>query len=238
MNYSNKRKLYFYFIILTFFVIVGLVTVIWLLNSIEEQTKLALTTLVLFISLLTLLFLKRKFDFYDFITKYERLVSTTNDPVKSNLVVNSNAWLSNLSKNDFVIFRSYNEFSLYYKFSSVISKSKKSKTAIIVVVINEDIKFTDVRIEKAINDFEDKFYKPEKFKNHIILHFKNTPNFNDSNIQETQNIDFTKRIKNHYVIVLNVLYSLEESKVYFINSNNFNPNHYYSFAVNEVKKLI
>lgn len=238
MNYKKKRKIYFYSILLSVILTILLVTIVALIKAIEPGIKTTLLIILLLAMAGVIQKLKSKFDYYDFITKYYLLIENGNDPKKTNISIGSPEWMKNLGDNKFTIYRNYSSFKLYYRFERVTESNKRSKSAIIIIEIIDNILFEDQSIANAINQFEDDHLKKEKFRNHIILQFKNTDSFNEKNIEATQNVSFLQPVKNHYVIIINCLYSLSEKQAFFVHSNTHNPNRYYEHAVDIVNKLI
>lgn len=238
MTYKKKRKIFFYSILASGLIAILLITATFLINAISPSVKTALFVIILIILVVVLLTLKSKFEYYNFVTKYHLLIENGNDPKESNIKIGSPAWFKKLEENNFVIYRDFTKFKMYYRFDQVTSKNKRSKAAVLIVEIVEDITFENQEIVHAVNQFEDDFMKKEKFRNHIVLQFKNTSDFNQENIETTQNISFIKPVKNHYVIIINCLYSVSEKQAFFVNSDTHSPNHYYTYAADIVNKLV
>lgn len=238
MNYQKKRTTFFYLQLVALLIGIVLGVIIFIIPNFELYYQMICLSFVLIALLVSVLSFNRKYLFYDFVYKYESLLSNTHGPIKSMANPKDESFARVLERQDFKYYKHYPKFAVYYKFETIISKSKKSKSAIIAIVIEGNMTFNDRLITTAINDFEDSFYKTEKFRNHIILEFRADNEFNTENVNEAKEISFLKPVKNHNVILINVLFSLSTKEVYFLHSENHNPNHYYDFAVNQVKKLI
>lgn len=238
MSNQAKRKTYFILILSGALILLATFIAFIFVKTSNETLKSTIFVTIILVILFSMLFFKQKFDLYDFYYKHELLIKNSNNPLKSPINLTSPKWKDRLVENNYQIFKDNIDFKIYYRFEKLF-KNKKSNAAIIIIEIVEDsITFNDPSVTKTINEFEDKFFKEQKFGHHIVLQFKNTEKFTQENVEESKNISFIKPTKNHYVIVVNVLFSLEEKKVYFLHSNTHNPNYYYNFASEEIKKLI
>lgn len=237
MNAKKKRTIYFIGIIVSVVTLISATIIIFLIGSMKLDLKLTIITIILIVFFFLILYLKNNFDYNDYIYKYAELLKNSVNPVQSTIKINSHDWKKKIISNKFQIFRNYDDFNLYYRIEK-LNKTARSKTAIIVISIKNDLKFISPLIDKAINEFEAEFIKKERFKQHIILQFKNVESFNQENIDETEAISFIKPNSNSIIVVINSIYSLKENKNYFIHSNTHNPNFYYKSAVDEIYKLI
>lgn len=237
MNYEKKRKIYFYSLLIFFAISATAIITAFIILDLDTDSFFLIFFSAIIPVLIILFILRRKFDFYNFITKYEVLIKNST-PKNKKIDFSSSKFNLNVTNQNFIFYKSFNSFSLYYKFTQVLKNSKRSKSAIIAIIINGNSKVNDLEIQNAINDFEDTFYKTEKFRNHIIIQFKNVHKIFQNDIDFAQNISFTKPTTSHYLIIINIISSQTENQIYYLNSKKHSPNIYYEYALDEIDKLL
>lgn len=238
MKYKNKRKIYFYSMLATFVMSIALSILIFLLDSINMDQKLIIFSIFMLIILAIILKLNKQYKIYDYLFKLNILLETANKPINSKTNTDDEGFIEKLSINGYKIHKSYPNFDTYFRFENLLQRSNKTKTAYIIVRIKTNLKFTSDEITKAINLFEDDYTKKEKFRNHFIMIFKTADEFDATNKTEVEDVLFINPVKNHNLVLINILFSRKEKKVYYINSKNHNPNQYYNYVVKEIEKLI
>lgn len=237
MNYEKKRKIYFYSLLIFFAISAIAIITAFIILDLDTDSFFLIFFLTIIPVLVIIFILRRKFDFYNFITKYENLVKNST-PQNIKIDFSSSKFNLKVTNQNFIFYKSFNNFSLYYKFDKVLKSSKRSKSAIIAIIMSGTSNVSDQSVQKAINDFEDTFYKTEKFRNHIIIQFKNVNNIVQNDINFAQNISFIKPTNSHYLILINIISSQTENQVYYLNSIEYSPNIYYKFALDEIEKLL
>lgn len=237
MNYQAKRKKTL-LLMIVIFILTIILSVLFGILKIKTDIKLMIIAIVLIIAMVFLVKLKASFDYYSYIYSLDTLINNSNKPIKITKALYTKSWFKLIEDNNYKLYSKNNLFSLYYRFVN-IGKSKKTKSAVFLVVMHQDIDFHNDEITKSINSFENEFLRKERFYNYIILQFKHTVKLDQNNIKNANKVFFSKEGKYNYVVIINSLFSTSENLVYFLHSkNNYYPNIFYEFGVNEIKNLI
>lgn len=236
MNYEKKKKIYFTLIMLIFLLTIGLVTFVLIyFNSVE--TKLLLSAIILLLSFLILSTVKGRFDIANTLISYHKLDTNREGPLMISKSILTNYWIDYIKRNGYSLYKNFAAFDIYYRFETINYKSKRNKTMIIVVMIKNQTSFDSKTLAKSINDMGEDFYKKERFNNHIVLQFKNTKEYTKELVFEADQVLFKKQNNRNYIVIINVLQNTTDNTIYFLHNNNYSPNRFYTYGINEIKKL-
>lgn len=151
----------------------------------------------------------------------------------------SQPFVRKIEKMTFKLTQDYGEFLLYYRLTKDRSEFKHNRGTleICVLIKNESTSFADSEIVRAINQLEDSLKKQKKrFKDYIILQFRENDTITNELIHETDQVVFDKQLKRH-ITKINVL-QLKDLSVYYLASDRFSPTLHYAYAVDLIKQII
>lgn len=233
----KARRQLLYNLLISILISIILIALISLTNWIIT-TKL----MVILIILLALLFyiwpIRPKMFYHHQMIAYLKMKNTQIDERKTNIHLISESFIRSLEKHQFKITQDYGEFILYYRLTKDKNEFKYNRGTLEIAIIikNEQTKFNDQMIEKAINNLED-FLKKNKnrYKDYIILQFRKNDQLTDELIHEADQVVFDKQQK-RFITRINVI-EHKESKLYYLASKNYHPSMHYQYAVDLIKKL-
>lgn len=236
MNYDKMKKTYFNLILISFLLTIVLIIMAFIfLSSLELQ--LLISSIILLFSFILLSVLRGRFEVAATLVSYRKLDTNRNPPIKIASTILTKDWFNTIKKKDYLLYKNFNDFDIYYKFAVLNNKSKRNKTMIVIVSIKNETKFNAKSLSKIINELGENFYKKERFNNHIVLQFKNVGEYTKDNIHEADQVLFKKQNNRNYIIIINVLQNINEKSIYFLHNDNYSPNRFYSYGINEILSL-
>lgn len=237
-KYKTKRNLYLGLLWLSLIFSLATTLLLYFLNV--DMTL--VTTIGLILVILNIVFLfyaKSKISFYDMKYKYFLLLSKSVAPYKVKEIF-SNQFIDKLKKLDYQTFVNNDNFHVLYKITPTNNSGVLFKTSILNIVTlfkKVNLSYYDDNLENEYQKLYQTYQKKEKVNKQVIIQIKKYESFNEEIKNEIDAIISYKE-KDNYLININCGYFSDKNTIYFLHSNDFYPNKYYKYGVENLKQLI
>lgn len=228
-----RKKQTFYLIVLILISLLIAGGIVVSIIYIDHMVISTLTVLSLIVLLLVLYYFKTKYDFYTLRYQHIRLKDEANEPIGINTTMNLKTIQLDLEKNGYQLFTENAEYKLLYK---IDNKKKKRKHRILyatLIFLNSDLNFDDSYTNTFFQSLENQVQPKEKYKQRIFYQIK----INDKEDTSSANNNLFVSSRNENYVFINVLFNNNEKFVYYLHSNTFSPNRYYTLGISELKNL-
>lgn len=232
-----KRKMNLYLVLLLSLSAALLTVLIILLVRIEKVDLLSIFLIIGAIGMVYLLL--KLYDRFDYLKHEYILVSLmTNKQGEIKFNPKKTFNLRDVLKSlDYQHFKSTNDFSIYYKISSGITKKKRNNTLYAVSVFNRNIAFSDDKTTNAFIDLEQSLYKKEKYYNQIFIQLKEK----NGKFEEEEKLDADKiffvTTRKVNVVLLNALYNINNNSAYYLFNSNIKLPYYLNAGYLELEEI-
>ena len=231
-----KRK--YFILIIAFSVLFILLSVVLVLIGLDLWITLMLIGLLGIITLLAEKVFQYRFNFYNDYYSYLKLIDTCNDSFSIKKALFTDNWYKKLTTLGYKTYRSFSGYCVYYKFDETKVTKKFDKAAILIVVyFDKTLSFENKNVTKTVIEFEKTFFKSEKYAHRIILQFKKIDTIDNEAKKEASVVQFNRFRKRQFTVVINTVVD-DKFNTFFVHSDSFSPNQYYSFGVDCIKKII
>lgn len=227
----KKQKIYLNILFLIALLITAdvIVAIIYINHMIIST----IVILLLIVLLLLIYYFKSKYDFYATRYQYAKLISVAEEPLSIRKTTDPNALAKQLEKNGYEIYTKNGEYIFLYK---ITNRKKKRKHRILyaaLIFINMELSFDDAITNNFFASLEDATHKKEKYMQRIFYQIK----INDKDPIESANNNLFVSSRQENYIFINVLFNNSKLQMYYLHSNEFSPNRYYTLASEELQNV-
>jgi len=231
MKLKNKQKIIL--IILIFLMISIIVSAFLTFKYINDLMLSTIFLFVFIICFIILLKLKGKFDYLNYIYKYENLIEKRKEPIKLKNKVSLANVTTFLKNSNYKLNAGNDNYKIFYKISTI--KNKQIILHAFLIILNnnefENVSNNDYfqNLEKNISEKLPKVYHRQFFQIKLA-------NINEDLINSANKVFFVP-LKKAQVILLNLIFDENKNQLYYLNAGNDNPNGFYNLAIAEISNI-
>jgi len=235
--YSRKKLIHLGILWVT---LTGVVTLNILLNvfNIIEWLRYTIMFFTLIGLVIVLMVEKARISYFDMEHRYHLLLSKQVGIVKTNCQFDSN-WLRKLAELGFLLEKSNQQFSVYYRLTKQLSKRTLTKTSLlefITIIHQNEFDFYHDKLDKVYQDVWQQNQKTNKLNKQISIQFKKYDKLSNEVVKDLTKVIAYKE-GNNYLININCGFDSNLSKLYYLHSDSYAPNQYYQYAVDLIKQI-
>lgn len=240
METSEKYfKKYFILLIIYTILSVGLISSIFLL-PINEDYKMSIAIVLIILYMVGLMKFKPRLAYHLEELQFHKLKKTQGPKIFSLLSPDSEDFMNNLINHDYKEFFESKDFTLLSKY--VKNKKqivlKRPMLMVVAIIHNRNIDFHSKQIVQEINRHEDALYKKkQKIFNYMVFIIKSGKTL-DPKVQDSCDFITLSKKGNRSIVTINAFYETDHKTYYFLYSNEYSPNVYYSYAVDQLNTYI
>lgn len=227
----KKQKIHLYILLL---IAISIGILIFLsIKYLDHYVLSIIFLLAIILLMIALFYTKAKYDYYTRNYFYNRLIDSAEKPLKINRNLNINSVTDILSKDGYKIFIQDANFILFYKYERIEERKRQKSLYAMLIYLGNDYSFNNSFTNKYFGALEDEISKKDKYVQRLFFQLSID---SQKTIEEANDVLFLSNRNENYVL-LNITINNINKVIYFLHSNKFSPNRYYTLAVNELYKL-